>query len=408
MEKHILILTTTSDFLWKFERENVNILKQMGYVVHFAANMNEPPYRSEKEKLGEMGIRLHHIAIARSPFLFQENQKALRQICAIIRKYAIQVVHCHTPVGGVLGRLAGHLVKGPKPLVIYTAHGFHFYKGAPLFNWLTYFEVEKALARYTDILIVINEEDYRNAKEFRLRKKGAVYKIPGVGLDTGVFHPLPEEARRAGRERLGIREDEFFLVSVGELNANKNHKAVLEALVRLRETRRDISHIRYGICGDGFFRSRLERWILEMGLKNTVTLYGYCLHVADILGCADAAVFPSIREGLGMAGLEALAMGIPVIASDNRGTREYMEHGRNGLVYRHDDISGFAQGIEILSHMDPDSKKAMRRYCLDSVRPFEMRYANAVMRRIYADVDKRIGRMYHEQTRERQHHYGRV
>ena len=109
-----------------------------------------------------------------------------------------------------------------------------------------------------------------------------------------------------------------------------------------------------------------------------------------------------------MAGLEALAMGVPVIASDNRGTREYMEHGRNGLVYRHDDISGFAQGIEILSHMDPDSKKAMRRYCLDSVRPFEMRYANAVMQRIYADVDKRIGRMYHEQTRERQHHYGRV
>lgn len=395
MEKHILLLTTTSDFLLKFERENVDILKQMGYVVHYAANMREPAYLSEEERLRHLGIQIHPIAIARSPFMLQDNQKALQQIIRIVRKYSIQVIHCHTPVGGLLGRLAGKLIQDPKPIVLYTAHGFHFYKGSPLFNWLTYFEVEKALARYTDIMIVINEEDYRRARLFRLKKNGALYKIPGVGLDTGMFRPLSAEARLAGRKRLGIRDEDFFLVSVGELNENKNHKVVLEALAKMRECGRDISTIRYGICGDGFYRSRMERWILEMGLKNVVTLYGHCLQVPDILGCADAFIFPSVREGLGMAGLEALAMGIPVIASDNRGTREYMEHGKNGLVYRHDDIDGFIQGIEILRHMGPSGRAAMSQYGLDSVRPFDKRYANAVVRRIYADVDKRIGRMEH-------------
>lgn len=396
MEKHILLLTTTSDFLLKFEKENVEILKQMGYVVHYAANMNEPAYLSEEERLRQLGIMIHPIAIARSPFMLQDNQKALQQIIRIVRKYSIQVIHCHTPVGGLLGRLAGNLIQGKKPLIMYTAHGFHFYKGSPLFNWLTYFEVEKALAKYTDVMIVINEEDYRRARLFRLKKNGALYKIPGVGLDTGRFRPLPEEERLAGRRRLGLRDQDFFLVSVGELNENKNHKVVLEALAKMRETNRDISTIRYGICGDGFYRGRMERWIVEMGLKEVVSLYGYCLEVPEILGCADAFVFPSVREGLGMAGLEALAMGIPVLASDNRGTREYMEHGKNGLICRHDDIDGFIHGIEALRHMSRGAKAAMSRHCRDSVRPFDKQYANAVMRRIYADVDKRIGRMDHE------------
>lgn len=183
MDKQILILTTTNDFLRKFEQGNVRILQQMGYTVHYAANMNEPHYLSDEDKIRELGVYTHHIEIARSPFLFHDNQKALRQILDLIRKYQIQIIHCHTPVGGVLGRLAGKLFRDRKLFVIYTAHGFHFYRGAPLLNHLIYAPVEKALARYTDVLIVINEEDYRHARHFLLKKGGHVYKIPGVGLD---------------------------------------------------------------------------------------------------------------------------------------------------------------------------------------------------------------------------------
>ena len=144
-----------------------------------------------------------------------------------------------------------------------------------------------------------------------------------------------------------------------------------------------IRNIRYGICGDGFFRERLEQWIQEMGLGDSVTLYGHCAKVSEILGAADATLFPSKREGLGMAGLESLAMGIPVIAADNRGTREYMEHGKNGFVCQYDDVEGFVEGIE-------------RIHCQNSVEPFAKVYANAVMRRIYLDVDRRVERRAHE------------
>lgn len=408
MEKHILILTTTSDFLRKFERENVKILLEMGYVVHYAANMNEPHYLSEEKKIQEMGVQTHHIVIARSPFLFKENLKALRQLLWLIRKYDIQVLHCHTPVGGVLGRLAGRLCRDRKLVIIYTAHGFHFYKGAPLFNHLIYYRVERKLAHFTDILIVINEEDYRNARRLHLKKGGRVYKIPGVGFDRHLFHPLSEKEKKAFRSRLGIQDDEFFLVSVGELNDNKNHKIVLEALAKIRQTCKDFSKIKYGICGDGFFHDEMRKWIAQMGLKDTVTMYGFCPQVYEILGCADVSVFPSKREGLGMAGIESLAMGVPVIASDNRGTREYMEHGRNGFVCSSDDVDGFVRGIEAMRHLSAEKRTEMAVHCVDSVKPFDKVYANAVMHRIYADVDRRIGWDVYEKQSEDQYHYGGI
>ncbi len=391
MEKHILIVTTTNDFLRKFELNNVKILQQMGYTVHFAANMKEPHYISDEEKIRAMGVVTHHIEIARSPFLLRENRKALRQIMELLKQYPIGAIHCHTPVGGVLGRLAGKRSKGQKPVVIYTAHGFHFYRGAPLVNHLIYYQVERFLAHYTDILIVINEEDYRNARRLWLRRGGHVYKIPGVGLNCDLFRPLPEEERLAWRERLGIGNDEFFFISVGELNENKNHKIVLEAFGRMKERGKDISKIRYGICGDGFYREKLEQWILERGLDDTVALYGHCTNVFEIVGCADAMIFPSKREGLGMAGLEALAMGVPVIASDNRGTREYMEHRKNGFVCRHDDVEGFIRAIESVRNLSEERREKMKAYCIESVKPFDRSYACAVMRRIYSDVSRRIG-----------------
>lgn len=392
MDKQILILTTTHDFLWKFERDNVRILQEMGYVVHYAANLNDPCYLSDEDKLQRMGVRVHHIEIARSPFLFQENQRALRQLLWLIRKFQIQVIHCHTPVGGLLGRLAGKIDTNQAPLIVYTAHGFHFYKGAPLWNHLTYYHVEKWLAHYTDVLIVINQEDFRQAQTFRLRAGGRVYRIPGVGLDSSMFYPFSALQRAFARQSLGIDENEFFLVSVGELNENKNQRIVLEALAKLKAQTNGELPIRYGICGDGFLRDRMEQWIEQMDLQREVVLFGYCRDVPKVLGCADAAVFPSKREGLGMAGLEALAMGIPVIASDNRGTREYMEHGKNGFVCRDNDVDGFIRGIEAIRHLSLEERKEMAVRCVQSVRPFNKAYAVAAMRQIYARVTQKVER----------------
>ena len=408
MEKHILIVTTTHDFLWKFERDNVDLLQRMGYVVHYAANLNEPAYRSDEARFQEMGVWAHHIDIARSPFLFAQNKRALRQLLWLVHRFRIQAIHCHTPVGGVLGRLAGRLCEGQRPVVMYTAHGFHFYKGAPVFNWLTYYQVERLLARDTDVLIVINEEDYQAARHFRLRKGGRLYKIPGVGLDTEVFRPLSETMRNDLRARLGLQTKDFFLVSVGELNENKNQVVVLKALEKLRQEEADGFSYRYGICGDGFLRKKMERWIEERKMQDTVTLYGFCPNVAEVLGCADAAVFPSKREGLGMAGLEALAMGIPVIAADNRGTREYMQDGKNGFVCHSGDVDGFVRGIRAVKSLDEERRRQMKEYFFRSVEAFGLEHAHQVMRRIYLDVDGRIEPSSYGTAYQSQHYHGGV
>ncbi len=217
-----------------------------------------------------------------------------------------------------------------------------------------------------------------------------MYKLPGVGLNRQIFRPVSQQERKALRARLGMGEEIFFLLSIGELNENKNHRVVLEALAKIKQMHQDISSIRYGICGDGFFRQRMERWIVEMGLEDIVTLYGHRTDIPQMIGCADATVFPSKREGLGMAGLESLAMGVPVIASDNRESREYMEHGKNGFVYRYDDVDGFAQGIEAMRNLCPTKRERMAERCIASARPFDQEYARALMCRVYTDMEQRI------------------
>lgn len=398
MEKNILILTTTNEFLGKFERENVRILKRMGYCVHYAANMDEPHYISDQERIRKMGVMVHSIAIVRSPYMVKENRKALCQLLELIEKYQIQIIHCHTPVGGLLGRLAGKFYKKRRLTVIYTAHGFHFYKGAPPLNWLVYYKVEKRLARYTDILIVINREDYEAAKKFRLRDSGCLYQIPGVGLDRKRFSPLSDKEKSENRKKFGIPQDAFFLISIGELNENKNHKIMLEALAKMREKKKDISKIRYVICGDGFFRDQLKNQIKEHKLEEHVFLFGHRKKIPEILGCADASVFPSKREGLGMAGLESLSMGIPVIASDNRGTREYMKHKRNGYICRYDDVDGFIKGVEFIRGLSIEKRSEMAVCCENSAAPFDQAYANAVMQGIYTGVDMKLEHRLAEET----------
>lgn len=393
MNKNILILATVGGFLKKFETENVKLLQSLGYKVHYAANMREQHYLFEEAVLREMGVEAHHIDIERSPYMIRENKKAFAQLLDIIDTFQISIIHCHTPVGGVLGRLAGRYFQNRRLQIIYTAHGFHFYKGAPLLNNTVYYLVERLLARYTDVLITINQEDYDRAKKFRLKQGGRVYKISGVGLDRAFFSPLFEEEKKKNRRELGT-QGKFFFVTAGELNENKNQRLVLEALEEMKERGKDISNYLYGICGDGFFYNRIKSWIEELGLNENVKLYGYQMDVRKVVGSADCFVFPSKREGLGMAALEALSMGIPVIASDNRGTREYMKHKKNGYVCPSLDTGSFIQGLEYIENLEETEKAEMCVWCRESVRRFSTDKTRSQMEAIYRgieDGEKNIG-----------------
>lgn len=386
-EKKILILATVGGFLSQFELDDVRILQEMGYTVYYAADLTHPVYSLKREALEEIGIHLHQISITKSPLRLVQNGKALREVIQLIRREKIQALHCHTPTGGLIGRLAG-LCCGRKMKVVYTAHGFHFYQGAPQPGAFVYHTVEKLLARFTDILIVINEEDRQSAEKFHLRKNGQVFRIPGVGLDMERFAPFTEEERAAGRRKLGLNEEDFFLLSVGELNENKNQHTVLLALARMRRDGKDVSHIRYGICGDGVNRRKLEEEIKLMGLSDIVKIYGYQSPVQLILGCADAFIFPSRREGLGIAALEALSMGIPVIAADNRGTREYMQPGKNGFVCGWNDTDGYVRGIEAVQFMGQKQKKEIKQFCRESVKGFAKENTHQIMWDVYRRMDE--------------------
>lgn len=387
-EKKALFIATVGGFVTQFEQNNVSLLQQMGYEVHSAANFNEPVYSVKEQELKKKGIILHQVEIAKSPFLWRQNLRALKQICSIIEEEGITLIHCHTPVGGLLGRLAAILQKERGIKVIYTAHGFHFYKGAPWINWLFYYNVERLLARHTDILVTINEEDYARAQNFRLRKNGKVYKIPGEGLNLEAFRPVTEERRQQLRRKLGIDEDVFYILSVGELSGNKNHKEIIRLIPDMKKKLPE-KKLLYGICGDGYYRQELKKLVAEMGLEEEAKLYGYRENPAEYIACADCLVFPSIREGLGMAALEAMAMGIPVIASDNRGTREYMEDGSNGFVCNVRRPEEFVNAVEKICHMSREELYAMGREGRKTAEKFEISNTNVIMSEVYLAAEEK-------------------
>lgn len=382
--KRVLFVTTISGFLPQFEKNDVKLLKQMGCQIHYASNFTNPIYAFDKTELEKNRVALHQIDIEKSPAKINKNIKAIKQLIKIIDENDIDIVHCHNPMGGVAARIAARAGKR-KPKVIYTAHGFHFYKGAPIMNWLLFYAAERFLARYTDIIVTINREDYIRAKKFRLKKNGEVYLIHSVGVDKEKFAPRPE-LRETKRAELGIPADAFHIVTAAELNENKNQKLVIEAVAALKNKSKidadKAYNIYYTICGKGPNEDKLRELIKAYGLENNVSLLGYRTDMDEILQTADVFAFPSIREGLGVAAIEALMCNVPLIAADNRGTREYVSDGNNGIVCRYDAVDEFEEAIELL-YGNTAYRKRMADRCRESVKKFTIEEVEKTMTKVY-------------------------
>ena len=312
-----LLVTTVSGFVPQFEMNNVTILQDMGYQVHYAANFNTPSYGNDNHRLDGTGIIRHQIDFVRSPFK-ASNLTVYRQLLDLMKSERFSLVHCHTPMGGVMARLAAHATKtGP---VIYTAHGFHFFKGAKPINWLCYYPMEKFLSRYTDQQICINQEDYACAKKhFHARN---VDYIPGAGFDAGRIPPMTSSEIQKKKQTLGLPLDRYILLSSGELIKRKNHETTIRAMALLKD---QIPNFQYVICGHGQLHEYLQHLVAELNLEQHVTFLGYREDMLEIFQCADIFLFPSYQEGLPMAMLEAMASGLPIICSNIRGSRDLME-----------------------------------------------------------------------------------
>ena len=305
--KLLYVKNMASKSISSFERSAFIAARKAGLDITFACNTNNiDPQKMEQDCI-TYGVKLVHIDFERSPFSFK-NIKAYKQLLTLMLQNNYDIVHCNTPMGGVVGRLAAH--KANIPYVIYQAHGFHFWKGAPLFNWLCYYPVERLLAHYTDLLITINQEDYQAAQKFAAKK---VILINGVGIDISLFTPSTDK-NPALRKKLGIKQDAFVLLSVGELNKNKNHRIIFKALHKLKNP-----FLYCVICGTGPLEDEYKQLIKKYGIEKQVYFTGFIQDIKQYYQMADALINPSLREGLPAVIMEAMGCKIPVLASRIRG-----------------------------------------------------------------------------------------
>ena len=381
--KRILIVTTVGGFVTQFEKNNLTVLNEMNYEIHYASNFSNNIYDIDYDILKAENVHIHELDMDKSVKNISSHIRNIKELTRLINELEIDVVHCHTPVGSVLARMAAHKAVR-KPYVIYTAHGFHFYKGSPFGNKI-YFPIERMMSKYTDCLITINEEDYVAAGKFSSRNRLKVVKIPGVGLDTERFRP-ERSLRNSIRQKESITDDIFHLVTIGEINNNKNLAVVVRALAKINNP-----SIHYSIWGRGPGIDKLKKLVNDLELQKQVHMMGYCEKPECILQGADAFVFPSLREGLGMAALEALGCEIPVIAMDNRGTREYMQDGYNGFVCKNNNENEFADKIMQMYDIFLNSPKQMeifRKNCRETGLRFQIANTEKIMRDVYGDIGK--------------------
>ncbi len=332
--KMLYITSIAREQFGGFIRSSIEAAKSAGIEYHVAANETGVDQAKKDKECKKIGVYHHHIDIQRSPFAFAKNKIAYRQLVNLIRKEHFDIVHCNTPMGGVLGRLAAHKTGIRK--VIYQAHGFHFWKGAPLKNWMLYYPVEKILAHYTDVLITINQEDYSFARK-NLRAKEIMY-IPGVGVDNSRFSSISAERKAQLRKELGILSDAVVMLSIGELNQNKNHQVAIRAMCKLK--RQDVYYV---ICGKGELKEKLQALGDECGIGARIKLVGFRSDVQDFYGMSDLFVFTSFREGIPAVVMEAMSSRIPIVASRIRGVVDMLPASK--LLFDPRDVSELAQRL---------------------------------------------------------------
>lgn len=373
MAEKVLVITTTSGFVPQFEMNNVKYLQLLGYEVHYASNYRTPIYGEDNSRLDGTGIIRHQIDFVRSPFRLS-NIKVLIRLVELMKREQFVLIHCHTPMGGVLGRLAAWISKSG--VVMYTAHGFHFYQGAPLVNQLLYKTMECMLAHVTDVLITINQEDYKAALKFKLKKNGTVFYVPGIGIDCKRFS-TSEDKRQEIRSQYQLQPDDFVLITCGELIKRKNHEAILKALTYIKD-----HQVKLILCGSGVLEQNIRQKIRDYDLEERIIMIGYCYNILEHLKAADCFVFPSYQEGLSVALMEAMASGVPVVCSKIRGNVDLIVPEEGGFLVDPKDIKGFANSILKLKE-NHELRKKMGLFNAERIQKFDIEVVNRKMRDIY-------------------------
>ncbi|CCY84167.1 glycosyltransferase family 4 protein [Clostridium sp. M62/1] len=361
MKKVLFVATVVKTHINVFHIPFLKLFKDKGYETYVCARND---FVNKNECIIPYCDYYHDIPFSRQPFHL-DNIKAYYRLKKVIEDNHFDIIHCHTPVGGAITRLIKKNMPDLNAKLIYTAHGFHFFKGAKLTNWIIYYPIEKWLAQYTDILITINQEDYERAKSF---KCGELRLVNGIGIkfpEYGLSNAEIEEKR----EQLSLEKKDIVLVSVGELIQRKNHALVIKALGQLKKP-----HIKYLICGNGRLEKKLTELIEKNGLRKQVYLLGFRNDINAICQVSDIFLFPSLQEGLPVALMEAMANKMPVIATDIRGNHDLIQNNEGGILISPNSTEDMKNAILYLtanSHLWPKmgekNFQAVQNYALDKI-----------------------------------------
>ena len=378
MEKKKVLFTATvvKTHMMQFHLPYLKLFQDMGWETHVASKND---YEDPKDCMIPYCDQYFDIPFARMPWK-TENISAYRQLKKIIDENDYDLIHCHTPVGAMITRLAAIAARKKGTKVIYTAHGFHFFKGAPLVNWLAFYPAEWILAPLTDCLITINREDHSRAKK-SMNPKRLEY-VPGVGIRTEKFRHSKEENQKK-REELGFKPDDFLMLTVAEMTPNKNHITALKAIEKLKGTA-EYEKLHYLIVGRGEMWSSLEESAKQMGIQDHVHFLGYRTDAPQLYGACDLFVFVSFREGLPVALMEAMSSGMGIVCTKIRGNTDLIVDGENGL-FTENNPDAVAQAILKMAR-DPEMRNRLGAAAGESALLYDEKTIHQQVKEIYLSM----------------------
>lgn len=371
--KKILYVSTVSSTINSFLVPHIKALVDRGDLVDCAANLDYELNIDIDKELHDIGVRFFELSFSRNPFTIG-NINAFKRLIKIQEENKYDIVHLHTPIASAYGRLLK--IKFPNLRIIYTAHGFHFYKGASLINWAIYYPIEKFMARFTDDIITMNFEDYKIAKTFKFKN---VHKLNGVGIDLKKYN-LNNFDKNEVRAELGLKDDDFVILMIAEVNKNKNHKQMIDAIEILRN--KGIENIKVICAGDGVIFNEVCNYIKEKKLIDNIRMLGFRNDVNKLIVACDIGILMSYREGLPRNVMELMACGKPVIGTNIRGIRDLIKNDVNGYLVRVNDIQDTSNKIERV-YMYNNEVKNMSLKSIEYIKEYSINKVIDSLKKVY-------------------------
>lgn len=334
----VLLTATVQSHICQFHKPLVEVLHQHSCEVHVAARNNLGEKNGLKLDFVE---KVYDVPFARSP-KSMDNIRAYKELKQIVEIEEYDIIHCNTPMGGIVTRLASRRARKSGTKVYYTAHGFHFYKGASKKNWLVFYPIEKWFSKITDKLITINREDYKLARE---KFYSETYYIHGVGVDEQRYYSVKPEQKLALRQEMGFTAEQKIILCVGELLPNKNQTM---AISMIQKVSKKYPNVLLLLAGNGPEKENLEQAIVAAGMQDNVKMLGYCTCLEKYQQVSDLSVSCSKREGLPLNIVETMLSSNPVVATKNRGHCELIQDGETGYLVDVDDVDAMARCVEKL------------------------------------------------------------